>query len=535
MSVYEPLGLHGPGGGSERWQHLDAIFAEMTAAYASGGATASEPAAHRILEATLMDDVDAAGLDIRARALSNLAAVSEAKADLEKSIALATEAIELCKRAEAELGSERRTVDVRIGCLINRAQTKALRGDHAGGCEDLAAAESAFDEETPALLRFGLHITRANALMSMEHFQEADAEFRRAIEVALTHEPRVASFGYAGLAALAHRTGDRALARDQMRLARELQATEPASAAQADENLARMLLEQGDIAAAEEHFAAAADGYQRGGDPRRAAGCLVGRAAVLLAHGKLIPARRLARQALSNFIAQGAIAAQIETHLLLGDIHAGGMRFYDSDKSYLQARTLCEAQGSMHELARIDVRRAGIAYTAASAAIRASEKQRRLDVALNLALPAALATDAMRAKFAPGPVRERWVTEVASVALSIALQIITAMQHTRLAIELIEFAASSSTLEAGGTTADQKSLPLLAQAQSPFGPDFALAAGSGAALNATPPAEPGGLELSLPPRLRGLPDGSAEFHLWIAEAERRYRLRIRSDDVIDAW
>ena len=534
MSVDEPLGIRGPGGVSERWRHLQALFAEMTAAYVAGGATASEPAARRIVEATVVDAVDAAGLDIRARALANLAAIAEAKADLQESIALATEAIELCTTVEAELGSERRTVDVRIGCLINRAQTKALCGDHDGGFADLTAAESAFDDETPALLRFGLHNTLANALMAVEHFQESEAEFRRAIEIALAHEPRVASYGYAGLAALAHRTGDRALARDQMRLSRELHATDSASAAQADENLARMLLAQGEIAEAEEHFAAAADGYQRGGDLRRAAGCRVGRAAVLFARGNVLSARRVARHALGDVVAQGDVGAQIETYLLLGDIDTRATRFHDADQSYLRARTLCETQGTMHELARIDVRRAGVAYSATGAAIRAAEKQRRLELALQLALPAALATDAMRARFAPGPVRERWVTGVASVALSIALEIITAMQHTRLAIELIEFVASSSTLEPGGTTADADRLPVLAQAQSPFDSGFALAAGTGVSVHPAP-TEVNGFELALPPRVRALPDGSREFGLWIAEAERRYRLRIRSDDAIDAW
>ena len=48
---------------------------------------------------------------------------------------------------EAELGTRRRTVDVRAGCLVNRAQTHALRGDAARGLADLGAAEAAFDAE----------------------------------------------------------------------------------------------------------------------------------------------------------------------------------------------------------------------------------------------------------------------------------------------------------------------------------------------------------------------------------------------------
>lgn len=533
MSEPEPLGLRGPGDGAPRWRHVEELFAELTRAYAAGGAAAAEDASRRILAETLVDDVDAAGLDIRARALSNLAAIAEARGEFEESIALATQAIGLCEAVEAELGAQRRTVDVRAGCLINRAQTHALRGDHARGLADLAAAEAAFDAETPPMLVCGLHNTRANALLVTERFEEAEAEFRRALAVALGHEPRLAAHAYAGLAALAHRTGDRGLAEEQLRLAADLQATGAASAARADENLARMLLEQGEIEQAEARFAAAEDGYRRGGDPRGAAGSRFGRAALLFARGRLQPARKLATQVLDDFTAQGDIAARIETHLLLGDLHAQALRFADSDQEYLRARQLCEEQGTMHALARIDVRRAGVAYAAVAGAVRPSEKQRRLELALNLALPAALATDAMRARFAPGPVRERWVAGVASVALTTAFQIITAMRHTRLAIELLEFAASSSTLEPGGTTADRERLPVQTHPRSPFDAPFALAAGAGGTASADP--EPRTDWLGLPPRVRALTDGSREFHLWTAEAERRYQLRIRSDEVIDAW
>lgn len=532
MNDDEPLGLRGPGDLPPRWRHVETLLDEMARAHAEGGLAASEGATHRIVEATLVGDVDAQGLDIRARALSNLAAIAEARGAFEESIALATQAIELYERVETELGTQRRTVDARIGCLINRAQTHALRGDHEHGLADLDAAAEALDAETPPMLVFGFHNTRANALLVTERFEEAEAEFRRALDVALACEPRLAAHAYAGLAALAHRTGDRALAEEQMRLSTDLQATDAASAARADENLARMLLEHGEVEEAETRLAAAEEGYRRGGDPRGAAGSRFARAAVLFARGRLRPARKLATEALGDFTAQGDIAAQIETHLLLGDLHARARRFTDADRDYMRARELCDGQETMHALARIDVRRASLAYAATGAAIRPSEQRRRLELALSLALPAALATDAMRARFAPGPARERWVTGVASVALTTAFEVITAMRHTRLAVELMEFAASSTTLEPGWT-ADRERLPLQTHARSPFDVPFALAAGAGPTASAVP--EPRTEWLGLPPRLRAMTDGSREFHRWIAEAEHRYRLRIRSDDVIDAW
>ncbi|GAA5049326.1 tetratricopeptide repeat protein [Nocardia callitridis] len=533
----EPIGLRGPGGLTTRWKHVEPMFVEMTRAQAAGGPTASEPAARRIYEETLVDDVDAFGLDIRARALSNLAAIAETKGDLDEAISLANEVVELCLAVEAQLGSVRRTGDVRIGTIINRAQTYALVGRDTEGIADLSAAGAEFDENTPPLLICNLHNTLGNAYLSIEQYEQAAAEFMIARDVALNHEPRLASYAYSGLASVAHRTGDRRLAHEQMSLARELQATDAASAARADENLARMLLEQGDVDGAEAHFAAAERGYVQGGDPRGAAGCSYGRAAVLLARGKLLPARKTAKRALAGFTDQGDLIAQVSTHLLLGDINASAMRFADADGCYLRAREVCEAQGTMHEVARIDVRRAAVAHGAAGVAIRRSEKQRCLEGALNLALPAALATDAMRQRFAPGPIRERWVTGVASVALSIALQVITSLQHTRLAVELLEFVCSSASVDAGAVTADMANLPVLAQTDSPFDTEYtqvATAAGGTAVdiamLGGSAPGAP-----ALAPRVRAVPDAGDEFLVWISEAERRYRLAIRSSDLINAW
>ncbi|MFI1465099.1 tetratricopeptide repeat protein [Nocardia carnea] len=537
MSDDEPIGLRGPGGLGPRWEHIEPLFTEMARAQAAGGPAAAEPVVRRIYEATSADDVDALGLDIRARALSNLAAIAEAKGALEEAVSFANEAVELCRTVEVRLGSARRTGDVRIGAVINRAQTYALLGRHAEGIADLTAAEAEIDADAPPLLSFSLHNALGFAYLAVERYAEAEAEFRIARDIALDHEPRLLADAYSGLAALAHRTGDRRLAREQLDLARELHTTDAAAAARADENLARILLEQGDVEGAEARFAAAELGYERGGDPRGAAGCRYGRAAVLLARGKLLPARKIAKQALTGFTEQGDLAARVATHLLLGDIYAQGMRFADSEDQYLTARALCEEQGTMHEVARIDVRRAGVAHAAAGVAVRPSEKRRRLEGALNLALPAALATDAMRQRFAPGPVRERWVTGVASVALSIALQVITSLQHTRFAVELLEFVCSSSSVDMGTATTGRTDLPALARPDSPFGTDFTLVAEGRADTlgDATVDiALPGGAP-ALPPRVRAVPDGNDEFLEWIAEAERRYRLDIRSADLIDAW
>ena len=513
------LGLPGSGSLPARWQHVEPLFAELGTAYGSGGPIAAEPVTRRILAATEVADVDAVGLDLRGRALSNLSSIAEARGDAPAAIDFATRAIAACTAAEAAIGSARRTPEVRFGAVINRAQ-------------DLAALGAEFDHATPPLLVFGRHNTLGGILLDRERFADAEVAFRAALSTALTHEPRLASYAYSGLAALAHRTGDPRLAAEQLQISRQLQATGPIAAARTEENLARLLLDRGEVDAAEERFLAAEEGYRHGGDPRSAAVSRLGRAAVLLARGKLAAARRLVEQVRAEVLAQGDVWAQFQAELLLGDTLVAQWRFPAADAAYRRARAVCASTGALHEAARVDVRRAVAALTAAERSLFPAEKQRMRRAALDLALPAALATDALRGRFAAGPMRERWIRTVSTVAFEVALQSISALAETRLAVEVIEFLCSSPSLDAfapsssASDRAPENDRVRFAVLEAPY----ALAA-SGEAGRASPTATGGGAP---PPFVRAMP-GDESFRVWIAESERRYGVAIRSAEAVDAW
>jgi len=526
------LGLPGSGSLPDRWRHVEPLFAELSAAYASGGPVAAEPATRRLLAATEVEDVDGVGLDLRGRALSNLSAIAEARGDARAAIDFATRAIAACTAAEAAIGSARRTREVRLGAAINRAQTLALIGRSAEALQDLEALDAEFDETTPPLLLFGRHNTLGGILLDRERFADAEVAFRAALSAALTHEPRLASYAYAGLGALAHRTGDPRLAAEQLQISRQLQATGPLAAARADENLARLLLERGEVDAAEERFLAAEEGYRHGGDPRSASVSRLGNAAVLLARGKLAAARGLAERVGADVLAQGDVWAQFQAELLLGDILVAQWRFPAADAAYRRARAVCVSTGALHEAARVDVRRAVAALTAAERSLFRREKQRMRRAALDLALPAALATDALRGRFAAGPMRERWIRTVSTVAFEVALQSISALAETRLAVEVIEFLCSSPSIDASAPAASASERASgngragFAVLEEPY----ALAA-SGEAGTASPTASGGGTP---PPFVRALP-GDESFRAWIAESERRYGVAVRSVEAVDAW
>lgn len=525
------IGIRGPGNPSPRWAPVHDLFAEMRRAHLEHGPLASAPISQRIHDATVVDDVDAEGLDIRARALSNLAAVADHEGRLEDSLRIAQDCIDTCLQVSARIGNERRTDDVRTGTLVNRAQTRYVLGDFTGALADLDEAAAAAPDEGQAalLLAFQVHNNRTAVLVGLDRWDEARASAERALEIALGGEPRLVAHAYLGLALVAHRTGDRAGGREQMRLARELFGDDVASAASTEENLARMCLDLGELDQAEAHFSAAEEGYAKAGIPRSVAGCRFGRAAALMRRNKLLPARKMAREALNDFQDTGDVPAQIETSLLLGDIHAVSMQFARGDEFYLMARALCAEADSPHERARIDVRRAALAQAAAKVALRPKEKRRRLEAALNLALPAALATDALRHRFAAGPVRERWVTDVAGQALGITLDLIVSLQETRLAAELAELMAASVSLE---VATELHPVPVPSgTARAPFPAELAVAAGGG-----VPEASSDSPSIAaLPPRVRFLPGGDLALGAWIDEAQARYGIPIRSEEVVDAW
>lgn len=546
MSDDAPIGLRGPGRPSPRWAPVAAVFDGLADAHARGGIEASEPFARQVYEATLVDDVDGEGLDMRARALSNLAASADARGDLDRAFAYAAECLEVCDDVDRLIGDARSTSAVRVAALVNRAQMLQVHGRAAEAVADLDAAmaaappEDAGNPHAPAnrtLLTFALHNTRGNALAALERWDEADTAFRVALDIALADEPRLAAQAYSGLALVAHRTGDRTGAREQFRLARELYGDDAAAAATAEQNLARLAIEVGDLEEAARRFEAAERGYIAAGESRLAAGCVFGRAVVLFQRTRLVPARTLAVRALDVFREHGDVWAQVEAALLLGDLHFAALQFVKGEDYYLAARALCTQSGAAHELARVDVRRALVASASSRVGLRKSKREQRRQAALNLALPAAIATDAMRYRFPPGPVRERWIREVASVARTAAFDAMKDLRYTQGVIEFMELLSASVTLEdtsarprAVADNDDDAAFPA-----SPFQDVVALAAGGSSSPTDPSGAEPTARGATLPPRVRALPGEGAALEEWIVEAENRYGVAARSAEVVDAW
>ncbi|WP_116950456.1 hypothetical protein [Jiangella endophytica] len=509
-----PAAPYGP-----RWQALGRRLDDAAAELAAGRVAGAEAILAELRHATEGCD-DGEGRDLRARALHLLAMAADDRGDLAAALTLADESL--------AVGG----ATTRAATLVNRAQTLERLGRSTDALRDLDAAAAAADPtgEPPAVLVFALHNSRGVSLLSLGRAQEAEAALHHALAVAQEREPGLAGHAHANLAALATRLGDDDAAAQQLGLAAELHSLtgDAAAHALARENLARQALRRGDLAAAEGGFTAAQEAYQRLGRILDVAGCQVGRAAVALRRGRPGAAQRWLSAAVTVLSDAGDAAQLTECLLLQGDLTTVVQGFAAGEGVYLAARERCERLSLRHEVARVDVRRAMIVAASTRITPRRKERTRRREAALGLALPAALATDAIRYGFAAGPVRERWAGTVAAPALTLAFELVTKLGWTQLAFELVEHAAASATL-----TPSAESHRLL-DADDAFA-EHAWAALTDAATEGPGFVAPDPDRLALPPRLRMLPSGGGVLDGFIDAAEERYGFPVRSAEVVPAW
>jgi hypothetical protein len=162
------------------------------------------------------------------------------------------------------------------------------------------------------------------------------------------------------------------------------------------------------------------------------------------------------------------------------------------------------------------------------------KQYRLLQKALTLALPSALATDAIRHQFAPGHARERWAATVANPAMWHALNLAMMLQDGALISELLEHMSATVSLHAPADAS--MSEPFLPEPLTPqmFEGELELSYTASALITGLSGDFPAA-RFALPPRLLVNPNRPSHLEPWIQETERRYGFPIRSDDVVQAW
>lgn len=514
-------------------------------------ARATLEAAYR---STLVDDVDAAGLDARARALANLAGLAEIQGRVDEALDFAARSLRWCDAVIESVGNHYGTLDVQTSVLINRAQTLQVPGRVDEAMADIDAVLERFDEGTgdnDIVLTFSLRNTKATALIAARRWQEAEAEARLTLEWAWEHAPDLVGHPYGNLAAIKQATGDLDAAAEFLSLASESHAANGSRSehAVATAHRGRIALMGGDPATALRLYAEAERELTAVEDWRRLAETRYSRAVAALNLGEIDQARRLLAQVETLLAPSGNSVALAECRALVADIAGATGNFDAAESGFADAQRIYQEMGSGVDLAKLDVRW-GVARYAHALADPGPEQKRILRDAASLAVPGALAVDALRHRFSPGPDRERWVSMVAAPATAMAFAVAAALNELPLVIDLMESSAATVSLSA-------EPLPPMDVDPSRVvvGQTMHAIQTDGAALglapidesNAVPFAaaaipgvdEPGpGFErprLGLPPRLRTDPERDSVLDAWIDVAQQRYGLPIRSAEVIRSW
>ncbi|MEV8437612.1 hypothetical protein AB0425_09600 [Actinosynnema sp. NPDC051121] len=511
-----------------RWHRFAELNAEGAALRSAGdraGARAAFEAAYR---ETLGEPADPEAVVCRAGVAGNLAGVADHPRD---AVRWSTEAIEAARAALEVVGDAYGSATVLVNALVSRS---AAHHSQTRLPEALADLDAALDLVTAAedgeSYEATIRAMRARVLAVGGWFAEAADEAGRALDLAYSVAPELAASVHQTLAEVTGATGDLSGAVEHQALARELSAATgdvpgEATALLSSARLA-YLASDGDRADAlyDEAEALLAD------EPRWLAVCLHGRAAVAVLRGRPQEALALSDRALALAEPTTPLDA-VAIHQIRGSAFESALDFAAAESCYAEAARVCEAAGLWHVVL-------GMAWWRADALVRRAasatgdERRELAHRALDLALPAALASEAVRQRFPHGPLRERWVALASAPATRSAFLAIRAVGDTGLAAEYVDHIAGAVTLHAEGTAVVERG-ELARLPEPPPATTHLPYAAAGLATGADPAFPVTGF--ALPPRVRFDPATPTALDAWIDVAEQRYGFPVRSDRAVPSW
>lgn len=490
-----------------------------------------------VVALTRVADVDGEGLDMRARALLNLAAAHEFRGDLVEALRTADEGLAAASEALELIGDERATRTVQLNGMLARAQTLTQMDRLDDALTGIADAESLLGSEgldQRELLQFSVHNARTAVLIMTGRLQEAEDEARRALAVAVNVGPALSGHAYANLGVIAQRTGDDDAAREYLQLAHRAQelSGDATSRQHAVENLARAAMQEGRMREAEAGFRKAAELAQEIGLTTRLAASRTGLAAVLLQSGRAGAAAKALRTLLDELDPDAAVHERLEAYSFLGDAESTRNRYPAADEAYRAALDLAR---SPHDRGRINLRRAEMHAEWASMSITPRSRLARLEKARDLAVPVLLVTEALRDGFAPGGTRERWSLQVAAPARELAFRLARTLGDSALLFQLVENAAASVTLQAAAVAVDTA---VILPFERPSDPRDGvrerdeLPAAAAGLLGGEGTAS---VRFAPPPQVVAVPGGEPVLDEWIRAAEAEYGITLRAETAVPAW
>ncbi|MGV9613286.1 tetratricopeptide repeat protein [Nocardia xishanensis] len=241
-------------------------------------------------------------------------------------------------------------------------------------------------------------------------------------------------------------------------------------------------------------------------------------------------AEALYRRSLACFEASGAALDVAAVQTRLATVAFKGFRVDEGQELLAAAFEAYASRGLGLHCAQVDFWHA-VLLEAVIDSIDAPTPE-LLALARDVAVPAAIAIDAVRYTLPNGNQRAQWNREIADPAMRLAFRFAYLCGDGPLVADLIETQCAGTTLDVAATDSPPSpQLPL-----EPLAPIEAPAQAEGSALHLGSAlarvAAAAGLRVAPPPRLAVAPDGHIALAGYIAAAERRYGRAVREERVL---
>jgi len=294
-------------------------------------------------------------------------------------------------------------------------------------------------------------------------------------------------------------------------------------------NRGYVAMRRGDLDAADELYAEAAAIFEEQQLTAELAVCEQARGFIASARGNPGEADELLATSLARFEQHGLAIAAADTMLLASE------QAYDRDdiaemlRLCRQAREIYEAQGIYERCAEADFMVAASIEEGLARSGYGEHEAEAIDSALAMAVPAALALEAVRYDFATSHARAQWMA-LAEAAMQLVFRLATRRQDQGLLFELVEFRCAGVPLDRAEPIVVE-GIPDAARKAHNWADGTTMLAGVAAEVAATV-----GLRVSSPPKVLMSPGfDRCALQEYIAVAEERYHRRIVSEETVESW
>lgn len=294
-------------------------------------------------------------------------------------------------------------------------------------------------------------------------------------------------------------------------------------------NRAYVAIRRGDLDTADELYARAATIFEEHQKTADLAVCEQARGFIAAARGNPAVADELLNTSLARFEQHGLAIAAADTMLLASKQAYDSGDIPETIRLAQQAREIYEAQKIYERCAEVDYIIALNIEEGLARSGYGEHEAEAIDSALALALPAALALEAVRYDFATSHARSQWMA-LSESAMQLIFRLATRRQDQGLLFELVEFRCAGVPLDRAQPVAAKES-PAAARKIHDWSDGTTMLGGVAGDLAASV-----GLRVSLPPKIL-MSEGFDRYALqeYIAVAEERYHRKITSEETVRAW